>query len=104
MGALCAVIGFAGVVDARAGQQSAVCGDGIVGVGETCDDGNAQAADGCSATCHEETGFTCTGEPSTCLQMARTPVLTPVGTMVLILALGGAVIYETARVKTARNR
>ena len=29
----------------------AVCGDGIVETGETCDDGNTVSGDGCSSTC-----------------------------------------------------
>jgi MYXO-CTERM domain-containing protein len=43
-----------------------VCGDGQVVAGETCDDGGSEAGDGCSATCQEEAGWTCDGEPSTC--------------------------------------
>ena len=31
------------------------CGDGFVGAGEQCDDGNAKAGDGCSPTCTTET-------------------------------------------------
>ncbi|MDB4955129.1 MAG: Multiple EGF-like-domain protein 3 precursor [Myxococcales bacterium] len=29
-----------------------VCGDGMVGAGEQCDDGNTTSGDGCSSTCH----------------------------------------------------
>jgi fibro-slime domain-containing protein len=36
-----------------------VCGNGILGTGEGCDDGNATSGDGCSATCIPETGWTC---------------------------------------------
>jgi len=46
--------------------DQAICGDGGLDSGETCDDGGTDAGDGCSATCQEETGFSCTGEPSTC--------------------------------------
>ncbi|MEI8254254.1 MAG: DVUA0089 family protein [Deltaproteobacteria bacterium] len=42
------------------------CGDGLRDTGETCDDGNVTAGDGCSATCILEAGFTCTGTPSVC--------------------------------------
>jgi len=42
------------------------CGDGTVSVGEGCDDGGTTAGDGCSATCTVETGYTCTGSPSSC--------------------------------------
>jgi cysteine-rich repeat protein len=38
-----------------------VCGDGAADPPETCDDGNADSGDGCSATCAPEPGFTCTG-------------------------------------------
>jgi fibro-slime domain-containing protein len=38
---------------------AAVCGNGNVDAGETCDDGNALPNDGCSATCQTEEGFTC---------------------------------------------
>jgi cysteine-rich repeat protein len=40
----------------NAGQEIAVCGDGILGVGETCDDGNTNDGDGCSSTCQIEGG------------------------------------------------
>ena len=42
------------------------CGNGIVSSLEKCDDGNLAAGDGCSATCTIETGYSCTGSPSTC--------------------------------------
>jgi cysteine-rich repeat protein len=37
------------------GLQLVPCGDGIVGPGEECDDGNMIPGDGCSATCTHET-------------------------------------------------
>jgi len=44
-----------------------VCGDGLVGIDERCDDGNNTPGDGCNATCQEvEPCFTCAGDPSTC--------------------------------------
>jgi cysteine-rich repeat protein len=46
---------------------SAVCGDGITEGVETCDDMDAMAGDGCSATCVVEAGYTCTtASPSVC--------------------------------------
>ena len=44
-----------------------VCGDSAIGGAETCDDGNALAGDGCSATCAVEAGWTCAtpGQPCT---------------------------------------
>jgi len=48
-------------------QDEATCGDGVVAGGETCDDGNKAALDGCSATCRIETGWGCdSGEPTGC--------------------------------------
>ena len=41
------------------GASAGRCGDGTLGVGESCDDGNAMAGDGCSATCAIEAGYTC---------------------------------------------
>jgi fibro-slime domain-containing protein len=45
----------------------AVCGDGMIGPGELCDDGNATPGDGCSATCQIETGFTCMTPDQPCV-------------------------------------
>jgi cysteine-rich repeat protein len=36
------------------------CGDGVINGGEDCDDGGQTPGDGCSATCTEEMGWTCT--------------------------------------------
>lgn len=38
-----------------------VCGDAILSAGESCDDGNATAGDGCSAACSVETSYSCSG-------------------------------------------
>ena len=38
----------------------------MIVTGETCDDGNTAAGDGCSATCAIDVGFACTGTPSVC--------------------------------------
>lgn len=42
------------------------CGDGVITGAENCDDGNTTPADGCSAVCQTELGYTCTGQPSAC--------------------------------------
>jgi fibulin 1/2 len=42
------------------------CGDGVVQVAESCDDGGMVDGDGCSAECASEPGYTCSGAPSTC--------------------------------------
>lgn len=47
-------------------EVAAVCGDGVVEGNEGCDDGAMVAGDGCSATCAEEPGYSCSGAPSTC--------------------------------------
>jgi len=36
-----------------------VCGDGTIDTGETCDDGNTESCDGCSASCQVEVGLGC---------------------------------------------
>jgi cysteine-rich repeat protein len=40
-------------------RSAGICGDGIRGLGETCDDGNVAMEDGCSQMCTVETGFSC---------------------------------------------
>ncbi|MBU1244168.1 hypothetical protein KJ612_13270 [Myxococcota bacterium] len=42
------------------------CGDGVVNTGQDCDDGGTDDGDGCSASCAQEVGWSCTGSPSTC--------------------------------------
>lgn len=42
------------------------CGDGIISPGEGCDDLNQVGGDGCNILCNVETGWSCTGEPSSC--------------------------------------
>jgi len=49
-------------------EGPSICGNGVIGSGEACDDGNAVSSDGCSATCSIEAGWSCTGTPSTCTQ------------------------------------
>jgi len=55
-----------------------VCGDGAIGVGETCDDGNAMAGDGCSATCATELGYQCNGTPSVCTPLPGVDCSNPI--------------------------
>ena len=49
-----------------AGGKAAVCGDGAIAITESCDDGNPDDNDGCSATCTFEDGWDCMGEPTVC--------------------------------------
>lgn len=46
--------------------QIVPCGNGSLQTDEACDDGNGDTGDGCNATCHIETGFTCSGTQSVC--------------------------------------
>lgn len=48
------------------GGEEAVCGNSAIEDGETCDDGDTDSEDGCSATCQVEDGYECSGEPSIC--------------------------------------
>src|SRR5688572_6967203 len=45
------------------------CGDGRLDPGETCDDGNAVSADGCTATCAIEDGWNCPTPGSRCFKL-----------------------------------
>ncbi len=45
------------------------CGDGVLASTERCDDGNAKGKDGCSASCTVESGWGCTGAPSSCAKL-----------------------------------
>ena len=46
-----------------------ICGDSAILEGETCDDGNRASGDGCDSSCQIESGYDCTGEPSTCTEI-----------------------------------
>ncbi len=49
-----------------------VCGDGVRGPDEACDDGNAVGDDGCAADCHSvDPGFSCTPAGAPCHRIAR---------------------------------
>jgi len=52
-----------------------LCGDGLVTGMEECDDGDTVGGDGCSATCMQEPGWMCTGEPSICTPICDPPCL-----------------------------
>ncbi len=45
------------------------CGNGIVEGTEECDDDGLLALDGCSSNCSIESGWTCSGQPSTCTEL-----------------------------------
>ena len=46
---------------------SPVCGDGVIGSGEECDDFDSSSGDGCSSTCQLEVNYVCSGTPSVCV-------------------------------------
>ena len=46
--------------------EPSCCGNGLIEDGETCDDGNDAAGDGCTAACAIEDGWECFDEPSIC--------------------------------------
>ncbi|NOK15630.1 LamG-like jellyroll fold domain-containing protein [Corallococcus carmarthensis] len=54
------------LVDAVETSLRPVCGDGVLGGFEICDDGNQLSGDGCNSVCEVEPGYTCTGQPSVC--------------------------------------
>ncbi len=43
------------------------CGDGVIEMGETCDDGNSVPSDGCSGICQIERGYTCPTPGQACV-------------------------------------
>ena len=42
-----------------ADEVAPICGDGVLNLGEMCDDANSASGDGCSSTCQIEEGFVC---------------------------------------------
>src|SRR5687767_9009917 len=46
------------------------CGNSVKDTDETCDDGNALAGDGCSATCTIEPGYKCVTLGASCVAAA----------------------------------
>jgi cysteine-rich repeat protein len=46
------------------------CGDGVIDSDEACDDGNSDDSDGCDSQCDVEDGYSCTGNPSICIEIS----------------------------------
>lgn len=46
-----------------------VCGNGVIELGETCDDGNNKSGDGCSSSCQIETGYICPVVNAPCMDI-----------------------------------
>jgi cysteine-rich repeat protein len=57
------------------GAPAVVCGDGVVGGGETCDDGNDVGSDGCSSGCVRERGYACETPGAECTPNCNDGVL-----------------------------
>lgn len=53
------------------------CWNGVIQMGEQCDDSNTSNSDGCSNTCQIESWRQCTGQPSQCTQIIITPPPVP---------------------------
>jgi len=53
-------------------QPVIVCGDGVIDEGEGCDDGDVEPLDGCSDVCAVESGYSCEGQPSICMESVAT--------------------------------
>jgi len=49
----------------QAKKQVGYCGDGLVGLGEACDDKNRKSGDGCDSQCRVERGWSCAGGSAT---------------------------------------
>ncbi len=47
--------------------RTSVCGNAVIELGESCDDGNAVASDGCSSTCAVEADYFCTHAGVACV-------------------------------------
>lgn len=56
-------------------ECSPLCGDGMTVGAETCDDGNQVSGDGCRLDCTVESGWACTGAPSTCVRTCGNGIL-----------------------------
>lgn len=53
-----------------AGPGESVCGDGVLGAGEACDDGDAEGGDGCSADCATvERNYSCVVPGMDCVRI-----------------------------------
>jgi len=53
-----------------------VCGDGVIEGSEECDDGDTVDGDGCSSTCTIESGWGCSGAPSSCTEICGNGIVT----------------------------
>ncbi len=61
--------GGTSVMSGSGGVAGTTCGNGRLDAGETCDDRNTTAGDGCSATCRIEPGYTCPSTGGACASL-----------------------------------
>jgi cysteine-rich repeat protein len=64
-------------IDPPKHRVAVVCGDGMIGDGEACDDAATEPGDGCDTTCQIEPGYTCSGEPSVCAPICGDGLIEP---------------------------
>ena len=77
-------------------RRMAICGNGILTAGqETCDDGNSNDGDGCSAQCNVEDTYTCanpTCGASTCTRV-KTAAISVWETVAIVVCVVGLVLF-----------
>lgn len=76
-------------------EGPAVCGNGIVGGSEECDDGNATSDDGCTG-CVIDANYICSGAPSTCTEACPSGGTQDVHESTVYRACSGQISYAEA--------
>lgn len=76
-----------------------VCGNGIIESGEQCDDNNAVAGDGCSATCQTEQAIDLSVRDISYLRLPLTDTTDKITVSIHVMNIGPA--YTSARIITA---
>jgi cysteine-rich repeat protein len=61
--------GTGGSGGAGGGNAESECGDGVVASDEDCDDDDTDDNDGCDSDCEVESGWLCSGAPSSCARL-----------------------------------
>lgn len=67
------------------------CGNGIVGAGEQCDDGNTAESDGCRANCQVESGWVCESPGNSCRRRVQFSAFSFSSQTIIVGALPGVV-------------
>jgi cysteine-rich repeat protein len=76
-GALAMFALVSGAVLVHGCEKPAPCGDGVVGPGEACDDGNTVDGDGCSSLCQLDDNLSTPGDDRAGFVMCASPFGTP---------------------------